>query len=236
MAIKLIGLLIVVAALLSVALYRTAPRFQPQTQDMPPKNQVRWRPERAKAEGHKRIQIEPPIIDYLGSEVSDLDEALGSYTVVVATAIEQRTYEHVNDLITWTKFKTEEELSPLRPPLCPTCNSHTQPEDMLPLNPGEFLTATIGGSKVIEGVEINELNPAFPQFQMNQKYVLLISVYANQTAVTLGGPIGVFKAGPGDIFLPVSQKNHPLREEIQKKLGNSLPLLKTRVKHLPTRS
>lgn len=83
------------------------------------------------------------------------------------------------------------------------------------------------------GLLIVVVDAAFPQFQINQKYVLLISVYTNQTAVTLGGPIGVFKAGPGDLFLPVSQKNHPLREQMQNKLGNSLPLLRTRVKHLP---
>jgi hypothetical protein len=222
---KILGCVILLA-LLTVVVYKVASKNQRQPlEGIPQKNQLRWRVQQAKKEGLDKIEVEPPLIDYLGAEESDLNEVLQWYTVVVAKPVEQRTYEQTdtgNDLITWVRFRTIESLSPLRPPRCPACNSYTVPTEMLPLQPGEFLVPQTGGEKNVEGVNVREMSSNFPPFKSNREYLLLISLYPNGVAFTLGGPTGVFMVNEDGQVSPVSPKSHPLKEQMQSIYGNSL--------------
>ncbi len=225
MKVKVLGGVIVLA-LISFVVYRAASKAQlPRQEGIPQKNQVSWRVEKAKKEGLKRIELEPPTIDYLGAEDSDLNSALQSYSVVVATPVEERVYLQTdtgNDLLTWTRFRITEQLSPLRPPVCANCNSYVPPKEMLPLQPGEFLIPKAGGEQTIDGVTVSEVDPGFPAFKSGLNYLLLISLYPNGVAFTLGGPTGVFVVTEGNNVAPLSAKTHPLKEQMQSSCANSL--------------
>ena len=225
MKVKILGGVIVLAVL-SIVVYKAASKGQSsRLEGIPHKNQVSWRVEKAKKEGLNRIELEAPTIDYLGAEDSDLNSALQSYSVVVATPVDERVNVQTdtgNDLLTWTKFRITEELSPLRPPVCANCNSYVPPKEMLPLPPGEFLIPKAGGEQTIDGVTVSEVDPGFPAFKSGLNYLLLISLDPNGVAFTLGGPMGVFTVSEGGHLSPVSAKKHPLKDEMKSIYGSSL--------------
>ena len=216
----------IVLAVLSIVIYKAAAKNQsPRLEGIPHKNRLSWRVEKAKKEGLNRIELEPPTIDYLGAEDSDLNSALQSCCVVVATPVEERVNvqsDTGNDLLTWNKFRTTEQLTPLRPPMCGDCNSYVPPKEMLPLQPGEFLIPKAGGEQTIDGVTVSEVDPGFPAFKSGLNYLLLISLYPNGVAFTLGGPTGVFSVDEGGHLSPVAARNHPLKDQMKSIYGSSL--------------
>src|SRR5205807_4323265 len=104
----------------------------------------------------------------------DLNAAISNYTVIAATPISQNSYVlDPYSIGTWYKFRVNETLAqkPLRQ--CADCPPIPDPPaDMLPLNPGEILILKPGGSQVVNGVTINIGVSDFPDFTLNQQYLL----------------------------------------------------------------
>jgi hypothetical protein len=178
------------------------------------------------------VTINAPNIEYLGGDDSEeLDEAVSAYTVVIAKPIASRSYQQSGDnLITWTKFKIDESLTEIRPQRCFGCNSLDPPSDMLPLLSGEFLVPRRGGTLVQDGIQLTEVEKAFPLFTEGQKYLLLISLYPSGVALTAGGPLGVFTVDADEKITPINSEQHKFAESMKKKYQSSLRLLKKNVR------
>jgi len=223
-------LALVAIAVLAVFAYTTISRTKPQRQDVPNNNRLRWYAAEAKADGKQKEVIPAGITDYAGSDSPDLEKSLSIYSVVVARPIEKRTFESDgNSIKTWYKFSIVEALTPLRDPVCFGCVTLSPPLEM-PLGNNEFLMLQNGGTLTIDGVEIEQHESGFPEFQEHQKYLLFLSLYPNKVAITAGGPLGVFEIGDKENLTPFSKDSNPIRDGVKKKFNNSLGSLKQRLK------
>jgi hypothetical protein len=172
------------------------------------------------------------MFDYPGSANSiDIDQALATYTVVLAKPVESRTYELTsNDLITWYKFRIIESLSTPKSPACPSCEPTSAPTELLPLKPDEFLLAKNGGQLVIDGVEIEQVERDFPQYEEGKKYLLLLSMYPSGVATTAGGPLGVFLVNDDSTLSPINNRRHRIKEGLKEKFSDSTDRLRENLK------
>ncbi len=223
-------LAIVAIAVLAVFAYTTISRTKPQRKNVPNNNRLKWYAEEAKKEGKQKEVIPAGTTEYLGSDSPNLERSLSIYSVVVAQPVEKRTFEsNDNSLSTWYKFRIVDALTPLRDPVCFGCVTLSPPLEM-PLDQNEFVILRNGGTLTVDGVEIEQREAGFPQFQEHKKYLLFISLYPNKVAITAGGPLGVFEIGDKENLTPFSKEPNPIREGVERKFNNSLGSLKQRFK------
>jgi hypothetical protein len=157
-------------------------------------------------------------------------EAFASSTVVIAHLISRQSYPRDDDIVTWNKFTIDEVLSEATELPCPGCAPQDPPSSLLPLQAGEFLIPKTGGTVNIDGIEVEQIDAAFPAYEPNQKYLLLINLYPSGTAQTVGGPVGVFKILQNDKVLPLRESEHRIRKDFKEKYGNSLAELRKHLK------
>jgi hypothetical protein len=128
--------------------------------------------------------------------VDDLNSALSRYTVVDAVPIAKQSY--VLDefsLGTWYKFRLNSILKQNPLVTCSQCSSNMPdpPAEMLPLNANEILVLHAGGSQLVNGVTVIVTVSEFPDFTLNQRYLLFIDFDAGRSVATVAvGPPGVY--------------------------------------------
>ena len=231
MKIKLIALIVLAGAILAVGLTRT--RSTGQENPSPPnKDRLKWYAKEAKSSGRQKVTVPTDVIEYLGSAGTiTAEEAFASCTVVIAHLVSKESYARNNDITTWNKFAIDEVLSEAKELPCPTCGPSDPPAALLPVHSGEFVIPKAGGSVNIDGIEIEQTGDGFPQYGFDQKYLLLIFLYPNGTAGTLGGPVGVFRVVGDDKVLPVQESEHRILKDFKETYGNSLQSLRKHLKH-----
>ena len=198
----------------------------------PTTERLRWYAAQAKSEGRREIKIPSLKIEYSGDSTAiTLDEALKVSTVVVAQLVEKKSYEQSgNNIVTWNKFRITDVLSEAQETPCPLCLSDKPPQEMLPLQSREFLLSKSGGRINIDGVAVEQVESAFPEFQENRTYVLFLTLHPTGVAETIGGPVGVFRLDDRGNALPVSDSSHLLKKEFKDKFGNSPERLRGRTR------
>lgn len=184
---------------------------------------LKWHARKAKKEGKNNIIISSPIVEYLGVGDSP-DFALSNFSLVVAQPVEIKTYPNDVSIATWYKFRTVETISQ-RPPI-PNLLANDPPQDLLPLNDGEFLLPTYGGSVSVDGVNIVMRNTDMPPFSIDKRYLLFISRHPSGFANLWAGPTGAFTITADDELEPVSKKPHPIKEVLSSRFDNSVSKLK----------
>jgi hypothetical protein len=188
--------------------------------------------ERSKSKGQQKVRVAAPLIEYLGGAGGiSAEEAFSYSTVVVAHLVSKQSTYSDDDITTWNKFAIDETLSEVKGLQCPGCVPRTPPSTILPLSPGEFLLPKAGGTVNIDGVEVQQFVEDYPEYELNQKYLLLIALYPSGVARTTSGPVGVFKVLPNDKLAPVSESEHKIRKDFKDVYGDSLDQLR---KHLKT--
>jgi|SRR5215213_4571035 len=140
--------------------------------DPPSSQQLRWHALESKKQNKKSVSV--PAWQALYAE-PNLDEVAKRFTVMVVEPVTTRTFEtsNGNRLVTWNKLRILETIS--SPQEAVNDTSETPPEEMFPLNRGEILVKTVGGTKLIEGVEVTEPGPVLKEGQRYLIYVLLNS-------------------------------------------------------------
>jgi len=228
-----LGLVLAVMAGITVVSYKSGfTNVQKENKHVPTEQRLLWFAKQAKNEGRRHIKIPSPINEYSGSVTTlSLDDALKISTVVIAELIEKRSYEqNSNNIVTWNKFRIDEVVSEAREMLCPDCENSTPPSEMLPLHSKEFLLSTSGGRLTVDGVEIEQIESGFPEFQEHAKYLLFLSLGTSGVAGTIGGPVGVFRLDNQGNALPINESSHLLKREFKEKYGNSSSRLRTRLR------
>jgi len=138
----------------------------------PSSQQLRWHALEGKKQNKKSVSV--PAWQALYAE-PNLDEVAKRFTVMVVEPVTTRTFEtsNGNRLVTWNKLRILETIS--SPEEAVNDTSQTPPEEMFPLNRGEILVKTSGGTKLFEGVEVTEPGPVLKEGQRYLIYVLLNS-------------------------------------------------------------
>jgi len=228
---KLIIVVLLAAAAAAAGVVRTASTIQKKP--VPYKDRLKWYANEAKNKGQQKVRVPAPLIEYLGGAGTiSAEEAFSSSTVVVAHLVSKQSTYRDEDITTWNKFAIDETLSEAKDLPCPGCVPRSPPATVLPLSPGEFLLPKTGGTVNIDGVEVQQFVEDYPEYELNQKYVLLITLYPSSVARTFGGPVGVFKVLANDKLAPVSESEHKIRKDFKDLYGNSLDQIR---KHLKTK-
>lgn len=229
MKIKLIALIILAGAIVAFGLIRTGSTVQKETP--PYKDRLKWYAKEAKSSGRQKVRVPTDVIEYLGSAGTiTAEEAFVSCTVVIAHLVSRESYARNNNITTWNKFAIDEVLSEAKELPCPTCTLSNPPATLLPLQSGEFLMDKAGGTVNIDGVEIEQTGDGFPEYEFNQRYLLLVFLYPNGTAGTIGGPVGAFRIIGDDTLLPVRESEHRILKDFKDNYGNSLERLRKHLK------
>lgn len=228
---KLIAIVLLVAAAVAIAaVVRSASTIQEK--NTPYKDRLKWYANEAKKKGQKKVGVPAPLIEYLGGAGTiSAEEAFSASTVVVAHLVSKHSTYRNDDITTWNKFAIDETLSEAKELPCPGCLQSSPPATVLPLSPGEFLIAKTGGTVNIDGVEVRQLREDYPEYEFNQKYLLLIWLYPSGVASTFGGPVGVFKVLPNDQLAPIGESEHKVRRDFKDMYGNSLDQLRKHLKN-----
>ncbi|MFY9622369.1 MAG: hypothetical protein WAM70_16470 [Pyrinomonadaceae bacterium] len=226
--------LLVVASMLFVGIVTlivwTVASKQQQSK-VPSSNRLKWHAAEAKKSGKQRVVIPAGIRDYLGTENNSIDQVFSDYTVVVARPVGKWTYQaDDNSLITWHKFTIVDAVTKMKSPICLGCLSVTPPSDIPVDFTNEFLVPRAGGTMTIDGVEVEQSEAGFPDFQQNENYLLFISLYPNRIALTAGGPLGVYRIDEKENVTPFANRRDRIQEGIETKFNNSLPSIKQHLK------
>jgi len=226
---KLIIVILLVAAAAVIGVVRTASTLQKKPS--PHKDYLKWSANEAKNKGQRRVRVPAPLIEYLGGAGTiSAEEAFSDSTVVVAHLVSKVSTYRDEDITTWNKFAIDETLSEAKHLTCPGCLPRSPPETVLPLSPGEFVLPKTGGTVDIDGVEVQQFVEDYPEFELNQKYLLLIALYPSGVARSFGGPVGVFKVLPNDKLAPISESEHKIRKDFKDVYGNSLAQVRKHLK------
>jgi hypothetical protein len=128
--------------------------------------------------------------------VNTLDEALSHYTVVEATAISKQSY--VLDqygIGTWYRLRIERTIKQNALPECSSCGAMPDPPADTPtLNWNEIMLLRAGGIQVVDGVTFFVNVPDFPDFSLNQRYLLFIDYDPSKK-------VGLVSVGPPGVYM-----------------------------------
>jgi hypothetical protein len=163
---------------------------------------------------------------------ANLDYALANYTVLVAEPIQKRSYTIGDYFIgTWYKLRVSETLSQKPFRQCSACRvPPNAPADMLPLNANEILILRSGGSYLIDGVTLFATDPDYPDFMLNQKYLLFVSLDSSRSVGIIDvGPVGAYAVNASGNLMPIYESDpgeNPIADGLVARYGNNLNQLR----------
>lgn len=196
---------------------------------------IKWHAKKGRLEGKETVVLQAPFVEY-ANELNSFDSLTKTFAAIVAQPVKIKSHitstnelYRDNEIRTWYKFKIHEKLSHDVLPQCSICDSSMEeiPEEMLPLDSDEILIQTYGGTVVVDGVTVSMVDRDMPRFLKSHRYLLFLQTDPS-------GKIGLLKMGPEGIYAidaygflePASKGPHPVVQEIERRLGNSLERLK----------
>jgi hypothetical protein len=224
------GLIALGATIALVTINSKSQRARPD--NAPAKDRLHWHARVAKENGKREIIVPGLNVDYDGSASSQTtNDVLLYYDVVRAQPVQAVSYPFdTNVIATWYKFRVLESLSTAGKVACPSCTDSDLPSELLPLASDEFLLWKAGGSLVVDGVTITMPDPGFPPFEMGREYLLFIAKRPSGVADVAGGSVGTFTVEKNGHISSVAGGKHPVTKRLLSDLGDSLDLMKLKLK------
>ncbi len=201
----------------------------------PEDGSLRWRVQEAKRKGERHIErITISCGTVLTNPQEALKEALSYFAVIVAEPIEKKSYEGKDYVITCYRFRIIETLNPRPLAPCPHCiGSFDPPSDMSPVGNDEILILQLGGTKIIDDVEVIDSVSNRPHYSLSQKYLLFLIPNSPSWKSFQGlGSAGVFEVDSKGILKPTTSHHSALSIYILKHHHNSLDRLKSDIQRL----
>jgi hypothetical protein len=202
--------------------------------EIPPnKNRLKWYVAKAKNQGVEDVQINAPMVEYLGLGSRNLNEAISGYSLVVAKPILSQTIiDETDSVVTWYKFEIVEFVSKTDKPACMTCPLPSPPNEMFPVSENEFVAGKYGGIVEVDGIKIKAIDNHFPDFKTGKEYLLFISRYDNGAATIGMGPSSIFTVENDGSLQKFNDTPNVVKEEIEREHGKSLLNVRTWTKQI----
>lgn len=188
---------------------------------------IKARIRKAKAQGKKQVVLSEPEVFY--EEVSDVNDALSRYSLIIARPVEKSSLMlDQRNITTFYKFEIIETLSSAQPANC--CIAESLPDQLQATKENEIYIRVSGGTVNVDDVEVT-IPEEFGELSMSQPYLLFISREE-------GKAIGIVKAGAGGIFKvsdmgkieTLSIRPHTLSLSVAKEYGSSIERLRNEAK------
>ena len=189
---------------------------------------LRARVEKEKAKGHRKVVFPPPLIEY-PDDIS-LETAIAQTTIVVADVLDKQSRLIDPDTIaTFYRLRIIETVSEPTSSQCCGPKDEEFPNDLLRLGESEMYFVGIGGTIVLDDVEVT-VTEDFEILQAHGRYLLFLSTTPSRKfSVGRIGSRGVFTVA-GDGSLDSTLKRLRLGRELETKVHNSLTDLKSEIK------
>lgn len=207
----------------------TVPATEAQVSS-PETGSLRWYAQQAAAAGNTNFQL---MLAPRTPRVSDVNEAISTYSVVVGQLITQKSvwYDPPDSIYTWYKFSVSETLRQTPYTACTSCTfTPTPPADLLPLQSNEILIPLRGGSAMIDNVVVETNIEDFGGLVPGERYLLFLNLNTNQQGVVPIGPQGILHINFDDTFAPVMMlaegEYEPLSSGLATQYGNSITQLR----------
>ena len=222
----IILLVVTVVVIKTKSLTSKSQQLRLAVDERPPKeNRLKWYAAKAKDQGVAEVQIVYPFqfIDYLGSGLATVEEALSYYSLVVARPTQFHTLVDKNDdIFTWYKFEIVESLNKIDKPACQICRKPSPPSEMFSLSENDFVTGKYGGTAEVDGIKITMTDREYPDFKIGKEYLLFISRYDNGAATIGMGPNSIFTVESGGYLLKFNNLPNEVKNQIEREYGKSL--------------
>jgi hypothetical protein len=197
-------------------------RSNQQKKEMAKRGRVALAIEDAQSRNQTKVTLTAPIVFH--ASFKGLDDALAKYTTLIAQPIAQYTHVSSNtkEIETWYKLKVIEFLSEPKNNPCMECSqSGVMPTEMQPTQPDEIVMARNTGTINSEGVTVTTLDPTFPDFDMDQKYLFFVSLdpHTRVASLPLGASAALIVRGD-DRIESISQRHSQLSAELVGRYGS----------------
>lgn len=190
-----------------------------QTNDIP--GRLSRESRRALSSGKTSAQLPPARIEW--AEPESLTDALKRCSVVVAKLENSAVGHDADDIFTWRKYRIIEQLS-VQPYVTNDPLPSEIPRSLLPLRPGEFLIPELGGTSVVNGVNISEANPQEAYLPKGSVHLMFL-IFKASGAIALPnyGPVGMFSIDNSEhIEGSIDSEQNPFRSEVLRSTGGTL--------------
>lgn len=189
---------------------------------------LRARVEKEKAKGHRKIVFPAPLIEY-PDDIS-LETAIDQTAIVVADVLDKESrLIDPSTIATFYRLRVIEIVSEPTSAQCCGPKDEEFPIDLPPLRESEIYFVGMGGTMVLDDVEVT-IREDFEILQANRRYLLFLSkTPSGKFSVGRIGPRGIFTVA-GDGSLDSTLKRFRLGRELEMKARNSLTDLKSQIK------
>jgi len=224
---KILGVALVIAALTSVGVIRSASKRQDANPQDDRVGTYKERLQRAKARGDRKMLSGGVIPLYAHVE---FDQALEIYDLVIGEFVSSKSFatDDNGTIVTWYKFKVHETLSQAKRRVS---KIDSPPAELLPLGSDEILIWKTGGTVEIDGMEIEMQNLEFPPFENSKKYLLVLALDpAKQAGTVEVGPSGALLVQFDDTVEPAAKNRTHFKREIDNRYGASVSKLREKLK------
>jgi hypothetical protein len=205
---------------------RGSPQQPGQKWEDPTTLQARVRKEKAK--GIQKVTFPAPHLEY--AEEINLKDALAQTKVLVADVIDKNSRLLDSHTIgTFYRLRIVEEVSQPASAGCCDPKDAEFPSDLPPLNDNEIYFVGMGGTLVLEGIEVTVAED-FGELLPFGRYLFFLSP-SPSGKFSLGkvGPAGVFRVKSSGHLESIASKSHKLGREIEQTYSNSFVRLKSDV-------
>jgi hypothetical protein len=197
-----------------------------------PDKQKKWedpttlhaRVKQEKNQGAQRVSFSRPLVEY--PDV-DLPTALAETTLVIADVTEKQSrLIDSNTIGTFYRLSVVETLSKPNASACCKLNDEDFPTDLPALGDNEMYMAGIGGTLVLDGIEVT-VDEEFKEMLPYRRYLLFLTTTSSgKSSSGMIGPKGVFLIKSDGRLESLVNKSYKLRLDIERTFNNSLVRLK----------
>jgi hypothetical protein len=227
----ILALITAICAVGGVGIYKSLSAPTQHAEDFdrsPDRGSLKWIARKAKTDKKTRVVLGGPTVEYVG-EADTPEFVLANYSFVIAQPIETKIdTQRDQAIVTWYKFKILETVSE-RAPL-PNLPSVSPPEDLLPLEADELLVVKYGGNVTVDGVEIVMDESRFPRFQMDKRYLLIVSKNPSGVVTLWAGPTGAYEFLTDDDLKPLTDVPHSMKAHVRGRFQDSVKSLRQHLK------
>lgn len=190
------------------------------------KGSLAWQATQAKAEGRTSITIATP--DELVAGTETLDDAIAHTSLILAKVFATQVVHDRFTIYTWRKYHVLERLSSQ-----PMVREHALPESLpgslLPIDPGDFVIAAVGGTVDIDGVSITMRDSQVHDPASDKPHLMFLLFFnaASSEARSNYGPEGLFWIDDSDtIHACINAERNPLYSELLDRTDGKLSNLR----------
>lgn len=214
----IIGFIVIIAAIIGIS----QAWFSHEAKNETAISDIHKKVQTAKAKGQRELRLPAPIPYY--ASVRDLDDALGNYSTVLVepTFVHTRLSSDSSRIEAWYKFKIIDFLSqPEKPHACGSCEAIKEiPPEVLPVNEDEVLVVQYAGKLEVDGVKVYSEDSFFPEYQLNQKYLLFLTLDVNSRIASVElGPQGVSFISPDGELQSIGSSDQKLTQSLKDRYG-----------------